>query len=186
MKFFAKAHALLWSLLYLVCLDHAYCQTEQQNVKETVLKVGKNISFPTKTGNVTISAMSGNVRELQWDGIVRKIECVPRPKRWYGKLGIYNTNERIKSHNGISRVLYEEAVRAFDSKSAALDWLRQPFNSNYLRYNKTGLAIGWLITPEREQLSISVLQIVVRGKIPSDLPGGKLTGGSNIGSGVSL
>lgn len=119
---------------------------------------------------MTIGAEEGTVRTYSWDGITRRVELTARPKRWYGSLGLYNPGESIEEHKGITRALVSECQRHFTSEQEALDWLNGPYHKKYLVYNSNGLAVGWYLTPERNQLTVDVWQVYVNGKKPTNLP----------------
>jgi hypothetical protein len=154
---------------------------------------GMSISFTNSHGPMTVTAGEGFERRYTWAGGTRTVMMIPRRKRWYGCLGMYNPGAYItgklkpwKEHDGIKRYVVEEGQRHFTNTTDALRWIRQgsgaPDNLDYV-YNDTGLVVGMDKQPrsleERRKtdfpgtLEVDVWQIYIDGKKPQKLDGSK-------------
>jgi hypothetical protein len=167
----------------------AYADTTNQC--EAVMVEGMSISFTNSHGSMTVTAGKGFERQYTWAGDTRTVIMIPRKKRWYGSLGMYNPGayikgelEQWKEHDGIKRYVVEEGQRHFTNATEAVEWTRHgsgaPDNLDYI-YNDTGLVVGMDKQPrsleERTNtdfpgtLEVDVWQIYINGKKPQKLEG---------------
>lgn len=139
---------------------------------ETVMTPGMKITAVTPEGRITIVAGQGFRRTYFWDHCEGDATLIARHQRWYGSLGIYGegTVKGWGDCDGVDQILADEGIQHFDSVDGALGWLRSEKYFAYVHTNQ-GLVVGWRRTPEREQLSVAVWQILVNGEKPSRLAG---------------
>ena len=57
---------------------------------EPVMVEGMRITFTNANGQMTITGGKGFERRYTWAGDTRTVVMIPRKKRWYGSLGMYN------------------------------------------------------------------------------------------------
>ena len=79
---------------------------------ELVMTEGMTIRFRNAHGEMTVTALPGYERAYTWAGATRNVTMLPRSKRWYGSLGIYNgggfipgRHEPWEPHDGVARFL---------------------------------------------------------------------------------
>jgi hypothetical protein len=139
---------------------------------ETVMSPGMRIQATTPVGAIVVTAVDELTRSYTWEGATRSVEMWPRPKRWYGSLGLYypGPGEHWKEHKGITRGVTEEGQQHFKSADAAVAWIRERKWTPYV-YRDDGLLVGWSKTLPRRQLNVEVWQILVDGRQPARLPG---------------
>jgi hypothetical protein len=139
---------------------------------EIVMAPGSVITETSPLGTISITAGRGLKRCYTWEGATRCVEMEPRDERWYGSLGLYfpGPGDHWAEHNGITRGVTEEGQQHFKTTDEALTWLKkQEYPS--LSYRNDGLAVGWGKNLARHQLNVSVWQIFIDGKKPSQIPG---------------
>ena len=139
---------------------------------EIVMAPNSEITQTSSVGTITITAGRGLKRCYTWEGATRCVEMGPRDERWYGSLGLYfpGPGDHWAEHNGITRGVTEEGQQHFKSMDEALTWLK---NQEYpsLIYRNDGLVVGWGKNLPRRQLNVSVWQIFIDGKKPTQIPG---------------
>lgn len=151
------------------------CQTDDGPVpaaNEIVMLPGSLITEVGPLGTISIAAGRGLKRCYTWEGATRCVEMEPRDERWYGSLGLYfpGPGDHWAEHNGITRGVTEEGQQHFKTMDEALTWLKkQEYPS--LIYRNDGLAVGWSKNLPRRQLSVSVWQIFIDDKKPTQIPG---------------
>jgi hypothetical protein len=138
---------------------------------EIVMTPGMQITARTEKGEITIRAGGDFERFYTWDGATRSAKLQPRWERWYGSLGIINSEpvpwRRWKSNKGITRGVLEEGVLWFKTVDDALAWIKR--SRDYV-YTSNGLVIGFDKVLPRKQLNVDVWQIMIDGKKPQSLP----------------
>lgn len=143
---------------------------------EIVMAPGMGITAQTANGNITIRAGLNYERFYTWNEATRSAKLKPRVERWYGSLGIINTEpvpwRRWKSNKGITRGVLGEGVLWFKTVDDAANWIKMA-RSTVLDYVFTddGLLIGFGMLPARRELNVEVWQIMIAGKKPHSLPG---------------
>lgn len=161
---------ILIPLLSVSCYEVS-CQDE---VKELVMQEGEKLSFKDQRGTLIVEATSKLGRSFTWDGVTREIELIPRSTRWHEieVLGGYfpGPGNHWKEHDGISRAVVEEGQIRFDSEKDLQTWIKsEDWNYLKIKYNSSGLAVGWFKNYPRKQLDVVVFQVFVKGKIPANL-----------------
>ena len=151
---------------------------------------GMRIAFTNSHGDITVTAGKGFERLYTWAGDTRTVTMIPRQKRWYGSLGMYNPGAYIagevepwKEHDGIKRFVVEEGQRHFTNTSEALEWIHRRGSSLDYIYNDSGLVVGMDKQPpsleERRKddfpgtLHVDVWQVYINGKKPQKLEGAR-------------
>jgi hypothetical protein len=140
---------------------------------ELVLMPGTSITAELPIGSITINADDPLKRTYTWEGASRSVRLWPRPERWYGNLGAYypGPGEHWREHHGITRGVLQEGQQHFQTIEEALTWIRQPWQSKCSVYRDDGLFVLFDKTPERKQINVDLIQILVGGHKPTSLPG---------------
>jgi hypothetical protein len=139
---------------------------------EVVMPPNATIEAMTETGTIVIKSGKGLKRYYTWDGITRSVVMWPRPKRWYGSLGIYYPgpgSHWLPKHNGISRGVLQEGQRHYKTVEGAMVWIKKCSGWNPTVYRDDGLLVAYGKTLGREQLNVGVWQILINGKKPDRL-----------------
>jgi hypothetical protein len=150
---------------------------------------GMRITFTNANGQMTVTGGKGFERRYTWAGDTRTVVMIPRKKRWYGSLGMYNPGAYItgeiepwKEHDGVKRYVVEEGQRHFTNTSDAVRWIQKWGTHLSYVYNDSGLVVGMkksLPPPEMARqgapgtLSVDVWQIYIHGKKPKKLEGSR-------------
>lgn len=162
---------------------------EKQNassslVTESVLSDGMRITASTPNGELVITGKKGPMRIYSGPGWSKDSTLIPRQKRWYGSLGLYDP---AGSETQSGRVIVDEGRQFFVSESEALRYMK--YLSGYfgeLTYSKRGLVVAYKVIPVEGGSpirSIAVWQIYINGQRPTSFRGGddskiKIEGGS--------
>ncbi len=133
---------------------------------------GMRIAATTSVGTIKVTALDELTRSYTWEGATRAVQMVPRPKRWYGSLGLFfpGPGEHWRDHKGITRCVTEEGEQRFKSVEEAQEWIKKRTWMPFV-YRDDGLMVGWNKNFPRKQLSVEVWQILIDGKKPTQLPG---------------
>jgi len=137
------------------------------------MRPGMSITAETSAGLVMITANDDLERTYTWEGASRSVRLWPREQSWYGSVGAYypGPGNHWKDHNGITRGVLEEGQQHFHNTEDAVAWIRQPWHDMKSVYRDDGLFVLFCKTPQRSQLNVDVIQILVDGKKPTSLPG---------------
>ena len=140
---------------------------------EMVMKPGESMVAVTPTGIIKITADDELARTYTWEGAARSARLSPRTKRWDGLLGAYfpGPGDHWIEHNGITRGVLQEGQLHFDGEEEALAWIRKPWHQEQSVYRDDGLFVLFAKVPERRQINVDVIQILIRGRKPAMLPG---------------
>lgn len=153
----------------------------QTIAKETVLKAGMKLCAICGNERICIVAEHNYKRIISWDGASRSITLVPRKKRWYGLLGLVSPappDNHCKYHNGITRILVEEAQINYPNLKPFYKSVNSPHKRANSVYRDDGLWVKWYkaVKPDRGPggaLDIMIFQILVNGKKPEHLIGSR-------------
>lgn len=151
--------------------------------QQVVMPKGSTIQATTQEGVMTIKAGEDYLRTFEWDGVSRSAKMKARAKPWYGNLGIYCPGESgmWRKHHGISRVVYAEYRIFFATRSEAERYISKQWGRRIKNYsdasddlpagvwNDQGLLVRWSRKPDAEYLGVTVVQVIVAGKIPNGL-----------------
>ena len=137
------------------------------------MQPGDSITAQTPSGTITIAADDELTRTYTWEGASRSARLWPRPERWYGNLGAYypGPGEHWREHHGITRGVLQEGRQNFDSAEGALAWIHKPWHQQRSAYRDDGLFVLFAKVPERRQINVDVIQILIAGRKPTTLPG---------------
>ena len=140
---------------------------------ELVLQSGMSISAETLSGTITVTANDELKRTYTWDGESRSVVLWPRRERFYGNLGAYypGPGNHWRDHHGITRGVLQEGQQHFDNVEKALAWIHEPSHEQRSVYRDDGLFILFAKVPERRQINVDVIQIIIGGRKPTHLPG---------------
>ena len=147
--------------------------TKPYSFTELVMKPGDSIVAQTPSGTIKIAADDELTRTYTWEDASRSARLWPRPERWYGNLGAYypGPGEHWQEHHGITRGVLQEGQQHFDSEEDALTWIRKPWHQQWSVYRDDGLFVLFAKVPERHQINVDVIQILIRRHKPTTLPG---------------
>ncbi len=139
---------------------------------EIVMEPGTRITATTPNGTIVITAGKGLERSYTWENDTRSVKMMARKERWLGSRGLYfpGSGEHWRDHNGITRGVLEEGQQHFMTDADALRWIADQKWQPYV-WRDDGLMVGWSKSHERNQLNVSVWQIIVAGKKPDKLNG---------------
>lgn len=164
--------ALVITIATLLC-GCASSPTRPYPFTELVMQPGASITAQAPSGTITITADDELKRTYTWEGASRSARLWPRAERWYGNLGAYypGPGEPWREHHGITRGVLQEGRQNFDSVEEALAWIRKPWHLQRSVYRDDGLFILFAKVPERRQINVDVIQILIAGHKPTTLPG---------------
>jgi hypothetical protein len=147
--------------------------TKPYSFTELVMHPGDSITAQTASGTITITAEDELTRTYTWEGASRSARLWPRPERWDGNLGAYypGPGEHWREHHGITRGVLQEGRQNFDSREEALEWIGKSWHQQRSAYRDDGLFILFAKIPERRQINVDVIQILIAGQKPATLPG---------------
>ena len=135
---------------------------------EMVIPIGDTVSAINPNGKIVVTAKSTTFRRYRWDDGDATSGLNPRPRRWYGSLGIYKVRNMFFGQSAN----FEEAQIHFPDERSALRWLTAgqdpPLN---VVWNKSGLMVGFDHTPAFNQIDVDVMQVCIRGRKPNHLSG---------------
>ena len=188
-------------ILIIFCISFVICgcaNTAIQNTSiDTVMKPGMTITF-NHPDYFPISITAGNdlKRYYMWKGETRSVTLWPRAEKWNGHYGAYfpGSDHHWKKHDGITRLITEEAVLnypSYDYLLCALGYLEE--NSCYEKYfdsirtrrtpgffkggvlhTDSGLCVGIHKAKgpgDGGTLYVWIFQIQVNGQVVHNLPG---------------
>ncbi|MBE9536267.1 MAG: hypothetical protein IMF07_03720 [Proteobacteria bacterium] len=145
------------------------CSYRSKAIREAVMSKDMSITFLSDFGLIEIIAGDKNKRTYIWDSKKVKVRLIPRKEIWYGKFGLYHPAVR-PPHKGVVHMVVEEAQLHYNSINDAIKKL----GINDYIYSKDGLLLFFKRTTSGDGKSfvdISVYQIYINGKKPSNLPG---------------
>jgi hypothetical protein len=139
-------------------------------VNEVVMSPGMQIIVKMPTDEMTITAGKGRKRSYTWKGDTRSVEMTPRDKRWFGSFGLYfpGAGNHWFPHDGVTRCVAEEGQLNFSSVEKAKKWLSETPAFQPRVHRNDGLTV-WL--KKNQCLGVDVIQVYIKGKKPSSLPG---------------
>ncbi len=91
--------------------------------KDIVMKEGMSIAINNPNCfSLTITAGKGLERHYTWNNATRSTTLLPRKTKWYGTYGAYSPGRghHWQMHDGITRLLADEAVVNYQSKEELL------------------------------------------------------------------
>ena len=147
--------------------------------KGIIMTSGMEITVGTSSEKISIKAGEGLQRIYKFDGCERELIMWPRTEEWYGKWGAYYPGPGLhwKDCNGIGRAVVEESTMHFTDEKDAVNYIKETYKAWNLVYSNDGLVVAWWKVPERHQLAIDVIQILIgENKKPTILPGANDSG----------
>jgi hypothetical protein len=149
---------------------------------EIVMPVGSQINVDTEGMALNIAAPSPSTRIYTWDdgACTRTMTLWPRTERWNGMSGLYypGVGDHWSPCHGVRRGVLEEGQLHFATLEHVKEWLRlqkaacesTDESSCHLVYSKDGLFVRFGKNLSRKQLNVDVIQILIDGRKPEDLP----------------
>lgn len=147
------------------------CSTKNELLPytEVVLKPGMTVTATNPNGTVTIKAEEGTTRIYSIKNWKKKINLIPRKKRWYGSLGLYDPASSYSQHN---RLVVDEGRLHFANISEALKYLYVGSLLYKPVYTNNGLVFGYMVdTGAHNSGGIYIWQIYINGKKPTSIEG---------------
>ena len=138
--------------------------------KELVMTPGMKITAKNENGKIAINAQGELERIYEWDDKSKRITLIPREEPWYGLLGAYSPGAQFLPLMQEPRIVAQEAELHVPSFREAKRWLDVTPSNDWV-YTDGGLAVGFSRAPDRHQISVHVMQIIINGEIPSKVPG---------------
>lgn len=144
---------------------------------EVVLDPGMKIEATNKNGTFFVKYVDSRTRHFGWNGNEKTVRMIARTERFpsassirsKGDLGIYHpaTGRRYP------RLVVREAIVHVDSMENLYRFLYQGSALEDWVYTRDGLMLGFSETPERNQINISLFQLLINGEKPSELKGAR-------------
>ncbi len=132
------------SLLILFLLLISCASFNEKNtitpVKGIVMKEGMSVTINNKNCfSLTVKAGKGLERDYTWNGGTRTATLIPRKDKWFGSYGAYfpGQGHHWKEHDGITRLLANEAILDFKSNEqlmCAISLIENGCRKRYHRY----------------------------------------------------
>lgn len=184
------------------CASFQVHQLNEEKAEGTVMNEGMTIAIHNSDLTLSIQAGKGLKRYYTWNGETRSVTLLPRLQKWHGSHGAYfpGTGNHWEEHDGVTRVLADEAVinyESYDHLICAISDRRNNFREKYYKYrngefdfqntlplaletdnygayNDTGLFVSAKIAEgpgNNRTLYATVYQLQVNGKPAKNLPG---------------
>ena len=129
---------------------------------------GMRWMLSTQRGRSLSYARQGMTRTYVWDGQEKTIKLQKRREIWNGLTGIYDPASAWIDTS--VRIVAQEGQLHVESVDEALEWMRLGAGVGWV-YTDEGLLVGFLKTPQRNQINVDVVQVYVQGKKPTTMPG---------------
>ena len=147
--------------------------SQHKIVNEIVLAPGDSIIVEADWAVIKIISRGKNIRDYTWEGETISVELIPRQNRWHGSLGLYHPQVR-PPHEDVVHMVVEEGQQHFLTMTDALDWIAS-FGEKPI-YRDDGLLVSTRSTGKtsgKKFVNISVWQIYIKGKKPTELSGSR-------------
>jgi hypothetical protein len=144
------------------------CRSE--TARQVVLSEGMQLRADTHAGPLRVTAGRGNVRRYEFTyggkAITKVVTLIDRAEAWGKLTGIYSGGQA----SGV-RVVAQEGQLHVAEVQHAFDWMDRAPAKGWI-YTRDGLVVGFSRSPERNQVSVDVVQVYVNGLKPHEMPGG--------------
>lgn len=144
----------------------------QPPVYANVLWPGQEIEARNALGGVRVSYVSPTRRKYEWKGHSRVIDETVRPEPFGGELGVYDP-AGAWFFDPRKRFVVRESIMDFADLASLHAFIYQSSRTEDWVYTPDGLMVGLGETPSRNQVSVSVHQLLVEGRRPRDLCGAR-------------
>lgn len=141
---------------------------------EFVMCPGASIEIELGNEFMSIAATTITERVVRVGSVMTDVTLEPRRERWDGSLGLYAVHGRLTGPH----VSAEEGQQFFDSMDELQYWIRGLSFRPPLAYTSDGLFVRWSYQTRPSGasgpdavLTFDVLQVFVKGKKPTGLPG---------------
>lgn len=118
MKYLFFTGIILAFFLLNACVPVKLIDNSNDQVRDIVMKEGMIVTIENPDCfSLTVRAGKGLERFYTWNNGTRSVVLLPRKDKWYGSYGAYfpGTDHHWKRHDGVTRLLAEEAVLDFDN-----------------------------------------------------------------------
>jgi hypothetical protein len=140
---------------------------------ELAMRPNMIIEAVNKHGKVSIEHLSQLERRYRWDDYDEKRTLIPRTERWQGQLGAYDPASSYIWEIFKPRIVAVDSQLHFTDVDEADSWLHQSSAVMDWVYTDDGLVLGFVKSPERNQVNIEVYQIYIDGDKPTKLQGSR-------------
>lgn len=141
--------------------------------RNSVLSPGDVIEFKNPNGEGRIFFVSDFVRRYEILGVSYNVNLIQRSEEFMHRKGIYNAGESFGSLGLRSspRFVVDESAVEFSSDEEMFKFLKQ--GANYHKWvfdSHCGLLLGYLETPLRKQIDVSLYKCYLNGKLLKAIP----------------
>lgn len=139
-----------------------------------VLRRGDEVEFKNPNGKGSIAFVSDFERRIRIDGAIYHVTLSQRSKEFRHQQGLYNPGYPSARPQEITmqphRVVMEESELNFDSKEECEAFFKE--GANYLKWvgNNDGIALGFMTTPARDQINLSLYRTYINGNLMTTIP----------------
>jgi len=161
----------LFSVIFL-----ASCSTvmsEGGPVQESVIHRNQKAIITNDNGTVEYVYSGETKRRIIIGDGSKELDMIARQKRFRGKLGLYNPGERwFSDGRREARIVVVEGEMHFETMQDALKYLRQGSEFMDWQSNDQGYVGGFSMSPERNQINVTLYRYFINDKPISNLPEG--------------
>ena len=173
----------LFSLILLVAIFLLGCHfskpmsptgSEKIPAHDTVLSAGQVVTFRNPNGAGKIKYFSDFKRIYEIEGNSYKVELVQRSKEFQHLKGIYNPGETWGplplSDSAPSRFVVDESEVHFATTEECERFFKEGAAYEKWVGGTQGLALGFMLSPGRDQVNVSLYRCFVGGKLMKSIP----------------
>ena len=159
--------------LFLISCDNEERRTEPYIYTELAMQENMVIQASNKNGSVSIKYVSPLERCYKWDNYSECRTLIPRKDRFYGKLGAYDPATTYFWEFYKTRIVAEDSQLNFKNREELKAWLYQGVDVFDWVYTDDGLVVGFVKSPDRNQVNIEVYQLLINNKKPNRIDGSR-------------
>jgi hypothetical protein len=165
---------------YFISRIHPYRPIDSPLPEEQkfVIPPDHKVTAVTPLGEISVSAGSGSLRTINWQGVTRKIALISNSRKSSIAGFDFRSNQANpsgyiwKMHKGIAKCHYYEAIKYCDNAkqaSAFLASMKEPVIPGVA--SSDGLVVAWSTETESDVLTVLIYQVLVKGQKPINLAG---------------
>lgn len=146
--------------------------TEKARARDAVLGPGNVVEFKNANGSGRIVYVSDFVRRYEIGGASYDVTLVQRDKEFMHRTGIYNPGASWGPlwMRDEPRFVVDESVMRFPTMAHAVKYFKQGAAQKKWVSNESGLALGYVESPGRYQVNVSLFKCYVGGKLMTRMP----------------
>jgi hypothetical protein len=141
---------------------------------DAVMSAGEEVVFKNPNGSGKIIYVSEFVRRYEMNGNFYNVELVQRAKAFDHRNGIYNPGETwgpINIGDGVpSRFVVDESELRFSTMAECSRFFKEGAAYEKWVSNDQGLVLGFDLSPERDQVNVSLYRCFIAGKRIKGMP----------------